>query len=71
MVVVNLSNTPLDDATHSVLLKGVNFAVFPLMLLTEDIIGGKKATGTLLVEAAEEVWQETKKSSKCARNQAT
>jgi hypothetical protein len=52
---VNLSNTPLDDATHSVLLKGVNFAVFPLMLLTEDIIGGKKATGTLLVEAAEEV----------------
>jgi len=57
--VVNLSDTPLDDATHSALAKGPNFAISHSVLQTEDIVGYVEwAVSTLSVEAAEEVRQE-------------
>lgn len=59
--VVNLNNTLLDDATLSALAKRLSFAISPSVLLIEDVIGGvEKAMSMLPIEAAEEVWQETK-----------
>jgi hypothetical protein len=54
--VVNLSNTPMDDATHSALAKGLNFTVSPLVLPSEDNIGNiEKAIIILPVESAYKV----------------
>jgi hypothetical protein len=54
--VVNLSNTPLGDAIHSDLAKGLNFAISPLVLPTADILGSvEKAVSMLQEEAAEEI----------------
>jgi len=53
---VNLSNTPLGDAIHSDLAKGLNFAISPLVLPTADILGSvEKAVSMLQEEAAEEI----------------
>jgi len=41
------------------LLKGLNFALSPSVLLIEGILRGVEVISMLWVEAAEEVWQET------------
>jgi hypothetical protein len=59
-MVVNLSSVPLLVAAQLALSKGLNYAVAPAVLPTEDIITGiEKAIHSLADEAAEEIRQET------------
>jgi hypothetical protein len=54
------SDTPLDDATHSALFKGLNFAV-----TSDDILHGvEKAISTLSEKAAEGVQQNAQGTKK-------
>jgi hypothetical protein len=57
--VVNLSGNPLDEAVYSALRKGLNYAVAPTVLPTEDILTGVEAIKALPAETAVEVRQET------------
>ena len=58
--VVNLSSHTLDDALHSLLQKGFNFAVTPRSTPIEDILAGvEKAIQFLPEETAEEAREET------------
>jgi hypothetical protein len=58
----------LDDATHSALVKGLNFAISSSILPIEDILRGvEKAVSTLRVENAEEVRYKTVRILKMAR----
>jgi hypothetical protein len=57
---INLSSVPLENAAHSALGKGLNYAVSPAVLPIEDFLTGvEKTIVSLPVEAAEEVRQET------------
>src|SRR5215469_1292483 len=58
--VINLSGHILDDGLHSLLQKGLNYAVTPRNLPIEDLLTGvEKAVQSLPVESAEEARQET------------
>ena len=58
--VVNLSDQQLDKALHSLLQKGLNYAVTPKATPIEDILTGvEKANQSLPAEEAEEARQET------------
>jgi hypothetical protein len=55
-MMVNMNNVPLEEAAYSALGKGLNYAVSPVVLPTEDILAGvEKAIGFLSGEVAEEV----------------
>ena len=57
---INLSDQKLDDAEHSLLQKGLNFAVMPRSTPIDDILAGvEKAVLPLPVEMADEARQET------------
>jgi len=57
--VVNLCDTLLDGTMHSVLSEGMNCTVTPLVLPTDEILGGaEKAISMLPDETWDEVWQE-------------
>ena len=58
--VFNPSGQNLDDGLHSLLRKGLNYAVTPRSIPIEDMLTGvEKAVQPLPVESAEEVRQET------------
>jgi hypothetical protein len=73
--VINLSGRTLDDGVSSLVQKGLNYAVTPRTIPTEDILAGvEKAVQLLPVEMAEEASQETVriiKSSSRPRNNIT
>jgi hypothetical protein len=63
--VVNLSNRPMDDALHSALRKGLNYAVTPTAIPIKNIlIGVERAVRSLYIDTAEEVRQEAVRSIK-------
>jgi len=65
--VINLSGRILDDGLHSLLQKGLNYAVTPRNVPIEDLLAGvEKAVQSLPVESAEEARQETVRIIKSA-----
>jgi hypothetical protein len=58
--VINLSSQTLDEGTHSVLQKGLNYAVTPQVTPVKDILASvENAVHSPPVEIAEEARQET------------
>jgi hypothetical protein len=65
--VINLSSWILDDGLHSLLQKGLNYAVTPRNVPIEDLLAGvEKAVQSQPVESAEESRQETVRIIKSA-----
>jgi hypothetical protein len=73
--VINLSGQTPNDGVSSLLQKGLNYAVTPCTITTEDILAGvEKAVQSLPVDMVEEARQETVriiKSSSRPRNNIT
>jgi hypothetical protein len=68
---VCLGDIPLENAIHSALSKGLNFAVFPSVLPIDYILRSVENIHTLPDKAAEEIGKETVsilKRSKKSRN---